>query len=115
MGSAPLKDALLARKLPPRMIHVMSTGEYLDSCAMLVQSVASGQTTHPAGQEGDALDASVGSCDRQKRRRDGAFGWEATSPEGDELPIEAISAANWTARTTRRRPRGAGNRGVKIL
>lgn len=114
-GSAPLKDALLARKLPPRMIHVMSTGEYLDSCAMLVQSVASGQTTHPAGQEGDALDASVGSCDRQKRRRDGAFGWEATSPEGDELPIEAISAANWTARTTRRRPRGAGNRGVKIL
>ena len=114
-GSAPLLEALVQRKVPRRMVHVMSTSEYLDACAMMVESVASVQLTHPAADERDALELSVACCDRVKRRRDGAFGWGATTPEGDELPLEAVSAVNWTARVTKRRPCGVGNKGAFVL
>ena len=60
--------------------------------------------THPEGEAEDALNASVAVCDKQKRRRDGAYGWEATTKTGDETPLEAVSAAVLAAKTTRRRP-----------
>jgi hypothetical protein len=34
----------------------------------------------------------------------GAWAWEATTEDGDETPMEAISFAHWAARTTKRDP-----------
>jgi hypothetical protein len=62
--------------------------------------------THPKAAPGDVLDASVAVCDR-KVRGTGTWGWDATTDDGDETPIEAISVAVRAAKTTKRRP-GAG-------
>lgn len=114
-GSAALKDALKARGVPERVVHVMSTGEYFQACSMLFEGLRDHVITHPQGDPDDALNASVAVTDRNQRRRDGAFGWKATSQDGDETPLEAVSAAVHAAKTTRRRPRGPGTRKVRVL
>lgn len=102
-----LMTALTEKRMPARQIHQVTTGEYLAACAMLVDSVREGVVslgsfTHPVGDAGDALDASVAVCDR-KMRASGGWGWTATTPDGDETPIEAISVAVRAAKTTKRR------------
>lgn len=120
-GASALSDALIERGVPKRVIHVMTTGDYLASCAMTFEGLRAGTITHPLGEDTDALNLSVAVCDRQTRRRDGAYGWEATTSDGDETPLEAVSAAVHAAKTTRRRPRaGRGadkttRKGVRIL
>ncbi len=103
-----LVNALADRKVPSKQVHQVTTGEYFAACAMLVDSVregvkSPGAFTHPKAGEGDALDASVSICDR-KVRASGAWGWEATTEDGDETPTEAISVALRAAKTTKRRP-----------
>lgn len=103
-----LVTALADRNVPAKQVHQVTTGEYFAACAMLVDSIREGvQTpgalTHPKAAEGDALDASVSISDR-KIRATGAWGWEATTEDGDETPIEAISVALRAAKTTKRRP-----------
>lgn len=115
-GAAALEEALHARGVPRMLVRSLTTSEYLEACSLTLEGLREGTVTHPLGQDGDALNASVAVCDRQKRRRDGAYGWEATTPEGDETPLEAVSAALLAARRTRRRPRdGRRSRGVTIL
>lgn len=103
-GAEALATALAARKVPKRVVKILSTSEYLAACSITFEGILAGMITHPEGEPDDALNASVAVCDKQKRRRDGAYGWEATTKNGDETPLEAISAAVFAAKTTRRRP-----------
>lgn len=118
-GATALADALVERGVPRRVIHVMTTTDYLAACQMTYEGLRAGTITHPLGEATDALNLSVAVCDRQSRRRDGSYGWEATTADGDETPLEAFSAAVHAAKTTRRRPRGTSaataRRGVRIL
>lgn len=103
-GSAVLSEALVSRGVPKRMVHVMSTSEYFTANAMLLDAVREKTVTHPEGSPDDALNMSVAVCDKKERGRDGAWGWEPTTPDGDETPMEAMSAVLWAARTTKRVP-----------
>ena len=115
-GATVLAEALEARGVPKRMVHVMSTPEYFTANAMLLDAVREKTVTHPEGAPGDALNESVAVCDKKERGRDGAWGWEPTTPDGDETPMEAVSAVVWAARTTKRRPNGSrSGGGVTIL
>lgn len=102
-GSA-LVQALRDRGVPSRVVHAVSTPEYFAANAMIDEALRSGTVTHPVGADGDVLDASVAVCDRRLRGSSGQWGWEATTPDGDETPIEAFSVAHWAARTAKRRP-----------
>lgn len=102
-GSGALDAALRERRVPPRMIHVASSGEYQASCVMFLDAVRDRTVTHPAGLPGDALDASVAVCDRRVRSKvTGSWGWNPTTPDGDETPLEAVSLALWAAKTAKR-------------
>lgn len=118
-GSTVLADALRERGMRNRQqVHVMTTPEYTTSCAMLLDAVREGTVTHPKVDDplSDALESSVAVCDMKKRGTSGAFGWEPTTEDGDETPIEAISCALWAAKTTKRKPRGSqSGSGVTIL
>lgn len=103
-GADALKLELRERGVPARQIHMASTPEYTAACSMLHDAVRGRTVTHPAAQPGDVLDASCAVCDKKARGTSGAWAWAATTPDGDETPMEAISLALWGARTTKRRP-----------
>ena len=90
--------------MPAKIVHIMTTREYLESCSLFFEGLRDGRITHPVGDPEDALNTAVAVCDRKIRARDGAWGWEASIPDGDETPLEAVSAAVLAAKTTRRRP-----------
>lgn len=120
-----LLAALRAKRIPPRAVTQITAGDYFAACSMLVDSirdavkvvderpdgtkVLAGGFTHPKATGGDALDASVSVCDR-KVRATGMWGWEATTVDGDETPIEAVSIALRALRTSRRTSSGAPRR-----
>lgn len=101
-GAVVLMNALLDRKVPRRVVHVMSTPDYLASCAMLHDGLRDKTVSHWDSPGQKALDDSVAVCDKKVRGANGAWGWQATTPDGDETPIEAISAALWASRTRKR-------------
>jgi hypothetical protein len=106
-GATVLADALRDRGVRNRkQVHVMTTAEYTTACAMLLESVRDGSVTHPRVEDPmeDALESSVAVCDQRKRGTSGAWGWESTTEDGDETPIEAVSCALWAAKTTNRVP-----------
>lgn len=104
-GALALEAALRERKFPPKGLHVMSTTEYFAACSRFFDAVQDKSVSHPAGYtDGDILDRSVSVSDRKIRAADGAWGWESTLEPGDEVPLEAVSVALWSARTTKRRP-----------
>ena len=86
------------------MLHIATAGDYFTSCSMLYDGIIDRTVTHPAFEEPDALDESAAICDKQLRRKDGAWGWTATTSDGDETPLEAVGLALWGARTSKRRP-----------
>ena len=103
-GATTLKQELRDRRVPEKVLHVMTTREYLASCSLILDAVRARTVSHPAAEEGDVLDDSIAVSDRKKRGTDGAWGWIATTPDGDETPAEAITVAHWGARVTKRRP-----------
>ncbi|QJC22016.1 terminase [Arcanobacterium buesumense] len=103
-GAGLLSQALLDRGVPKKIVKVLSTREYFTACQMLVEAVKDGSLTRPAGGANDALDASVAVSDEKKRGSDGAWGWQATSFDGDETPVEALSVAVWAAKMNKRVP-----------
>jgi hypothetical protein len=109
-GAGVLGKLLADRGVPPRMVVVASTANYLQACAMTLDAVRDGSLTHLAGGGQALLDASVAVVDVDKRG-----GWVSTVPGGDETPLEAVSLALWGARTTTRKPRGDRERKVVIL
>ena len=102
-GGAALQDELKRRRVPPLIPHTLNTAEYFAACALFMDGLKSSQATHPEGHDTDILEASVAVCDQ--RMRGSAWGWEATTEDGDETPLEAVSVALWAARTSRRKPR----------
>ena len=114
-GSAALAQALLDRGVPARMIRVLSSTEVFAANSMFYDAVRDGAAavkrgetstlTHPVGMAGDVLDASVAVCDKKIRSKvTGAWGWVPTTDDGDETPLEAVSFANYAARTSKRDP-----------
>lgn len=86
-----------------RQIKTLATAEYFAACGMLHDSVKDKTVTVPKGDPvADPLEASVAVSD--KKQRGSGWGWQATTPDGDETPMEAVSVALYGARTTKRRP-----------
>lgn len=114
-GAGVLVEALRERGVSARVVHSATTGEYLTSCAMLLDTVRDANRTlaadpsppaltHLATAGQKALDDSIAVCNKKARGKSGAWGWAATSDDGDETPTEAISLALWGARTSKRKP-----------
>lgn len=96
-GAGVLKSMLIKRRVPERRIRVVNTPQYLQACTMYGDEVDQGSVTHLDSDGQSVLDASVSVVDRDKRG-----GWMATTPDGDETPVEAVSLALWGARTSKR-------------
>jgi hypothetical protein len=101
-GAAALQDELHRRHVPTHVSRTLNTSDYFASCSIFMDGLKSSQVTHPQGRDTDILEASVAVCDQHMRGS--AWGWEATTDDGDETPLEAVSVANWAARTSRRQP-----------
>jgi len=116
-GAGVLHEALRSRGVSARALHVASTVDYFTSCAMFLNDVVESSAmdaptlTHLGTDGQAALDASVSVCDKKMRGLGGSWGWVATTTDGDDTPIEAVSLANWGAKTSKRRP-GRASRAV---
>lgn len=100
-GAGVLRSLLVKRRVPEKRIRVVSTPQYLQACAMYGDEVEQGSVTHLASDGQALLDASVAVVDRDRRG-----GWMATTADGDETPVEAVSLALWGARTSKRKSSG---------
>lgn len=107
-GATALAEELYARRVPRRKVVVATSGEYFTSCAMFHDAVKSGDVTHLDHEGQTVLDDSIAISDKKLRGQDGAWGWRATTKDGDETPVEAVSLAHWAAKTMTRRKAGAG-------
>lgn len=110
-GTPVLHQELRRLGVPARVIHTATTAEYTAACAMFYAAVLDLTFTHLDSPGQATLDTSVSVCDKQVRTRDGAWGWRATTTDGDETPLESMSLALWGARTTKRRP---GRKQVRV-
>lgn len=99
-----LEQALRDRGVSARVIHSLTTAEYFAANAMTLDALRGGGVSHPVEVPGDVLSASVAVSDMKRRGTSGQWGWEATTPDGDETPVEAFSVAYWAARTSKRDP-----------
>lgn len=99
--AAALRDRGVTNK---RVVHTVSTPEYFAACSMFYDAIRDKSATHLASDGQAVLDNSVAVSDKKIRAKDGAWGWEATTVDGDETPVEAASLAHWAARTTKRDP-----------
>jgi len=99
-GAAALEQALLDRRVPQRVIHVLSAPEVFAATSMFYDAVRDRTVTHPVGAQSDHLERAVAVCDKKLRSRvTGAWSWGPTTEDGDETPLEAVSFAHWAART----------------
>ena len=108
-GATALAEELYALHVPRRKVIVATTAQYFTSCSMFHSAVKGRTVTHlndPVGQQ--QLDDSVAISDKKVRGEGGAWGWRATTKDGDETPTEAVSLAHWAAKTIRQRKPGAG-------
>lgn len=103
-ASAALYQALVDRGVPRKVLRTLTTAEYYAANTMTLDALQGRTLTHPAEVPGDALSASVAISDMKKRGQNGQWGWDPTTPDGDETPVEAFSVAYWAARTANRRP-----------
>jgi hypothetical protein len=101
-AGASLRTALAEKKFPQSAVHVMTTPEMFAANSMTENALKERAVTHPGGDEGDVLNASVAVSDA--KTRGSGWGWVATTPDGEKEPVEAFCAAYWTARTTKRVP-----------
>jgi len=103
-GAAALADALLARDVPRRAIHIASGPEYFAANTLFHDAVRDRTVTHLATEGQQVLDESVAVSDKKQVGNSGSWRWVATTPDGDETPTEAASLAHWAAKTTTRKP-----------
>lgn len=124
-GSPVLAQLLKERHVPDAVVKIVDTGGYTSACSMTLDAVrasakaaADGETlpfTHLSSEGQAQLDESVAVSDKKLRGTSGAWGWNATTPDGDETPIEAVSLAYWAATTTSRKPYGVKERRAVFL
>ena len=105
-----LMRLLLDRKVPARRIVVASTAQYLQACAMTVEAVRAATMTHLAADGQEQLDDSVSVVALDKRG-----GFVASTPDGDETPLEAVAVALWGARTSKRVPRDPNKKREAVI
>lgn len=103
-GAAALKAALRKAGVPERVIRLATTEQYLTACSTFHEAIRSGNATHLDSDGQAALDDSIAVSDKKMRGTSGAWGWMATTPDGDETPAEAVSLAYHGALTTKRNP-----------
>lgn len=104
-GGIALYEELVDRRVKTRILHMASFADYTGACSLFYDGLLGGAVTHLATEGQKALDESVASCDKKIRSRDGAWGWEAMTPTGDDTPLEAVSLAYWAAKTTTKKRR----------
>lgn len=134
-GAPVLALLLKERKVPDAVVKIATTGEYTTACSVTLDAVrASAKAaranealdddadllplpfTHLEHEGQSQLDDSVAVADRKLRgKTTGVWGWEATTPDGNETPIEAVSLAYWSAKTTKRKPYGEKERRAVFL
>ena len=102
-GAPVLYQSLRDRGVPKPMLLVVSTLQYRTACATFLDGMKDGSVTHSAIEGQARLDESVAVCDK-KTVPGGGWGWQATTADGDETPVEAVSLAVYGAKTTRRKP-----------
>lgn len=130
-GAPVLAQLLKDRRVPDVLVKIVNTAEYTQSCSMTLDAIRESSARAKRNAEADAseplrfthlasdgqaqLDSSIAVSDRKQRGTSGAWGWMATTPDGDETPTEAVSLAYWAAKTTKRKPRGDRERKAVIL
>ena len=124
-GAPVLAQLLRDRGVPAAVVRSASTPEYTTACSVTLDAIRAAHAaaglgdvpafTHLASDGQQQLDDSVAVADRKKRGNSGAWGWEATTDNGDETPIEAVSLAYWLATTTKRKPYGEKERRARFL
>jgi len=130
-GAPVLAQLLKDRRVPDGVVKFASTPEYTQSCSMALDAIRESATvargndvledgellpfTHLVSEGQTQLDISVSVSDKKQRGLSGAWGWSSTVPDGDETPVEAMSLAYWSAKTTRLKPRGDRERKAVFL
>lgn len=130
-GAPVLAQLLKDRGVPDAVVKIATTQEYTTACSVTLDAVRASAAvaranaerdvseplpfTHLASEGQKQLDDSVAVADKKLRGGSGAWGWIATTDDGDETPIEAVSLAYWLATTTRRKPYGEKERRAKFL
>ena len=131
-GAPVLALLLKERKVPDAVVKIATTGEYTTACSVTLDAVRDAYKvaranegrdelvplsfTHLEHEGQSQLDDSVAVADRKLRgKTTGVWGWEATTPDGNETPIEAVSLAYWSAKTTKRKPYGEKERRAVFL
>lgn len=124
-GAPVLAQLLRDRHVPDAVVKIANTQEYTTACSVMLDAVRASASaakngdalmfTHLASEGQLALDESVAISDKKMRGTSGAWGWSATTDDGDETPIEAVSLAYWLATTTRRKPYGEKKQRAVIL
>ena len=109
-GAGVLRQLLIDEGVPPRMITIASTPQYLQACETMRDSLKAGTVCWLDVEGQEQLSGSVAVCDVDRRG-----GWVPTVPDGDETPLESVSLALWGARTTKRKPRGDYERKAVFL
>lgn len=95
-----LRDRLLERDVPKRVICEPSTADVIAACSSIVNAVREQNVTHFAQPD---LDASATLSDKRKIGSSGGFGFESND-KADATLIEACALAYWKAMTTKRNP-----------
>lgn len=125
-GAPVLAQLLKDRQVPDAVVKIANTVEYTTACSVTLDAVRASAAaakndepmmfTHLASEGQSALDESVAISDKKLRSRSsGAWGWSATTDDGDETPVEAVSLAYWLATSTKRKPYGEKKRKAVIL
>lgn len=99
-----LAEALYARGVPRKVVHVLATGEVFTAAGMLVDGVREQSVTHWADEGQRVLDDAVAVACKKHRGADGQWAFASATPDGDETPVEAVSFALWAAKTAKRVP-----------
>ncbi|RYE42574.1 MAG: hypothetical protein EOP24_32050 [Hyphomicrobiales bacterium] len=108
-------NALLAAKVPERIIVTPSWPEVASGNAMLLDAIVTRQMTHLGTEGQQVLDDSATGTTKKLHGDKGAWSWVPINENHDAVPIGAAALAHYGARTSKRRPgqgRTSGRRAV---
>ena len=89
--------------VPKRAIVVPKVGDVVAAHSMMLNAVEAGQVTHLDAEGQHGLDEQVTSC-KKREFRNGGFGWEPVTSDGDVTLWDAVTLAFWGVMTTKRDP-----------
>ncbi len=95
-GAALLEQALIAARVPRRLIVIPTLAEVIAAHALMWDLVKSGRLAH--SNQAELNEAVAAGGQRVIAGRQGGWGWQALG-DGDVLPLEAATFAAWGAET----------------